>query len=133
MTRVVVVGPYPPAADPVADTVLATVRDLRAAGATVVVASPRPSAAPLTADPTTRTGAARLAPVVAGADRVVWFAPPAARPHRRLRRRLDGVELTVHPVAAPGPSGPGLAGRARRLRAGAPTWVRGVRRRRAAR
>lgn len=129
MIRVVVVGPYPPAADPVADAVLATVCDLRAAGATVVVASPRPSAAPLTADPTTRTGAARLAPVVAGADRVVWFAPPGARPHRRLARALARVEVAAHPVAAPAPRGPGFGDRVRRLRAGAPTWVRGLRRR----
>ncbi len=133
MTRVVVVGPFPPTADPAADAVVAAVRDLRASGATVLVVSPRPSAAPLTADPTTRAGAARLVPVVAGADRVVWFATPGARPHRRLGRRFDGVELIVHPVAAPAPPGPGPADRVRRLRAGAPTWVRGLRRRWAAR
>jgi hypothetical protein len=127
VTRVVVAGPYPPTADPVATEVLDEVRALRRTGATVLVVSPQPSAAPVTADPTTRAGRAHLARLVVGADRFCWYAPPGARPSGRLARALLRVpEVVVHPVAAQAPPRPGPGARLRRVRAGLPTWVRGV-------
>ena len=130
MSRVVVLGPYPPAADPAADTVLATVRALRAAGETVSVVSTDPSAAPAWGDPTRPGGARRVARALRGADRVVWFAPAAARPRGTARRALARVPtverrmIAAHPTVATS-----WTGRVRRLRAGAPTWVRALLRR----
>lgn len=129
MTRVVVLGPYPPSADPAADAVLAGVRDLRTGGTDVDVVAPLPSAAPVTADPTTWRGAWRIARLVRSADRVVWYAPADARPAFPLRRVLAaGRTLERRAVPAP-PSGrdrPGPARHLRRARAGAPTLARTV-------
>ena len=132
MTRVVVIGPYPPTADPAGDTVLALVRQLRAGGDTVEVVSPVPSAAAHHGDPATWAGATRVAGAVRGADRVVWFGAvgdgAVASP---LRRALAGVPRVEH---RPGPAGtraapPGDGGwtaRVARVRAGGPTFVRTV-------
>lgn len=127
--RIVVVGPYPPSADPVADTVLAGVRDLRTGATVVDVVSPVPSAASVTADPTTWRGARRIARVARSADRVVWYAPADARPAFPLRRFLAaGRTLERRAVLAPPPGRDrrGPVRRLRRARAGAPTLVRTV-------
>lgn len=128
MTRVVVIGPYPPTADPRGDTVLAAVRRLRAEGATVTVVSPEPSAAPVWGDPADRVGATRVARAVRGADRVVWFVSHGVTPAGPLRRALAAIPtVEVRPASAPAAPerrSPGAA--LRRARAGAPTYARTV-------
>lgn len=69
--RVVVVGPYPTMPGPEAADDLALVRRLVAEGHDVVTASPEPSAAHVHLDPGGARGAARLARLVGGADRLV--------------------------------------------------------------
>ncbi|MFA5882740.1 MAG: hypothetical protein WDA60_02715 [Acidimicrobiia bacterium] len=132
MTRVVVIGPYPPTADPAGDAVLALVRELRAGGDTVEVVSPVPSAAPHHGDPATWAGASRVARAVRGADRVVWFgAPDEGAVASPLRRALATVPRVEH---RPGPTGTreaptgdrGWTVRLARARAGGPTFVRTV-------
>ena len=83
MSRAVVVGPYPPTAEPAGAISLAEARALRAAGHDVLVISPEPSAARVTAAPSTRRGARRIARLVQGADVVVWIGPnpPAVIAH----------------------------------------------------
>ena len=134
MTRVVVIGPYPPTADPVGDVVLGVVRELRGAGAVVEVVSPEPSAAPYHGDPATWAGATRVARAVRGADRVVWFgAPGDATVAAPLRRALATVPRVEHRLVPPAPADPiaaagvprgGWTTRVARLRAGGPTFVR---------
>jgi hypothetical protein len=143
VTRVVVIGPYPPSGDPRADIALREVREQRAGGHDVIVVSPDPSAARMCARPESIWGATRIARVLAGADIVVWFgvdprqdrdrAPWRWWPHRRLSRALDGVR-DVRFMSSERGDNPraGGAGNAnafldlRRLRAGAPTYLRTV-------
>ena len=130
MTRVVVLGPYPPASDPAADVVLDAVRALRADGHTVTVVSTEPSAAPAWGDPTRASGARRVARALRGADRVIWFASDAAAaagPAAPLRRALGTAAVVERRAIAtvPVPSR-SWADRAARLRAGAPTYSRTV-------
>lgn len=141
MTRVVVIGPYPPSGDPCADVALREVREHRAGGRDVVVVSPDPSAARVCARPESIRGAMRIARVLAGADIVVWVGvdprphrdlPPwRSWPHRRLSRALEGVRDVRFVSSEPGDNPrAGSAGNAnafldlRRLRAGAPTYLR---------
>ncbi|HET9444458.1 MAG TPA: hypothetical protein VFO65_14105, partial [Acidimicrobiales bacterium] len=70
-SRVLVASPYPPMTGPEAAAGLALVRSLVAAGDDVTVVSPVPSAAHHHADPGGATGAARLARLCAGAERLV--------------------------------------------------------------
>ena len=127
MSRVVVIGPYPPTADPAGDAVLAFVREQRAAGAVVEVVSPEPSAALHHGDPATRIGATRVARAVRGADRVVWFAAPggtaAAAPLRRALATVPRVEQRRLPAPAVARRA-GWGDRTARVRAGGPTFVR---------
>jgi len=127
VSRAIVVGPYPPTADPAGAVTLAEVRALRAEGLDVLVISPEPSAARVDACPQTRHGARRIARLVRGADVVVWVGPePPAAVARALR---DVADVRVH-AASPQPRpSPGIAERLERLRAGAPTFVRSLRRR----
>ena len=125
MNRTVVIGPYPPTADPRGDVVLALVRKLRAGGSTVVVVSPDPSAAPHLGDPTTRVGAIRVARVLWGADRAVWFADAGRRVLPAARRALARVPVVEVPVSVGWPrrcASPPLE----RWRAGAPTLARSL-------
>ena len=69
--RVVVAGPYPLMPGAAADDGLALVRALLAAGHDVVTVSPEPSAAHTHLDPGGARGAARLALLARGADRLV--------------------------------------------------------------
>ena len=128
MSRAVVVGPYPPTGDPAGAVALAEVRALRAAGHDVLVISPEPSAARVTASPTTRRGARRIAQLVRAADLVVWVGP---QPTGVVDRALRAVpEVRVH-TATPVTSPPHRGGERLQLaRAGAPTFVRSVARRR---
>lgn len=109
MTRAVVVGPYPPTADPLGDATLARVRELRAEGYVVEVVSPAPSAAHHHFRTDTVRGRWRLGRVTRGADRVVVI--PAA------------TNDAGRPVSeVPGASG--ARERFERWRAGAPTLAR---------
>ena len=123
-----VVGPYPPTADPAGAVTLAQVRALRADGHDVLVISPEPSAARVNAAPHTRRGARRIAHLVRDAEIVVWVgAPPPDVVARALRavpdvRRHDAPPLVIEP--------PGVAERVELLRAGAPTLLRSLRLRR---
>jgi hypothetical protein len=131
VSRAVVVGPYPPTADPAGAITLAEVRALRAAGHDVLVISPEPSAARVDADPATPRGARRIARLVRGADIVVWVGrEPAGVVVRALR---DVPEVRTRATASTGPDPRRLADRLRLARAGAPTFVRTqwIRRRRA--
>ena len=127
MTRAVVVGPYPPTADPAGVLALAEVRALRAEGHDVLVISPEPSAARVDADPATRRGARRIARLVRGADLVVWVGPESPEGVERALR--DVGEVRTHRTAPPLASPPGVTERIKLLRAGAPTFVRSLRRR----
>jgi hypothetical protein len=104
MTRAVVVGPYPPTADPLGDITLARVRDLRAQGYSVDVVSPEPSAARHHFRADTVLGRWRLGRVTRGADLVVTVpndeTVSASTPTFGVRERVE------------------------RWRAGAPTLVR---------
>ena len=108
MTRAVVVGPYPPTADPLGDVTLTRVRELRAQGYDVVVISPAPSAARRHFRTDTVWGRWRLGRVTRGADLVVVV--PADGPAVAGSPRLD---LAHRPRA-----------RMERWRAGAPTLAR---------
>ena len=79
MSRVVVAAPYPTMPGPESAATFALVRSLVADGEDVTVVSPMPSAAHHHADPGGPRGAARLARLVAGAD--------------RLHMRLDAAAL----------------------------------------
>jgi hypothetical protein len=112
--RTLVVGPYPPSADPVAAAVLRHVRDLRASGDECEALSLTPSAAPHHADLTRTRGALTLGRLTRGRGRVVVhytseIAPgPGPDAVRRLtllawRRALDAVaqvEVIVHRLDA---------------------------------
>ncbi len=127
MSRAVVVGPYPPTADPAGAITLAEVRALRAEGHDVLVISPEPSAARVDADPTTRRGARRIERLVRGADLVVWVGPaPSGTVERALR---DVGEVRTHSRDPRPMSSPGVTERIELLRGGAPTFVRSLRRR----
>ena len=105
MTRAVVVGPYPPTADPLGDVTLARVRELRAQGYSVDVVSPAPSAARHHFRTDTVSGKWRLRSVTRGADLVVMVPS-------------DGRTVAAStPIA-------GVRERVERWRAGAPTLVR---------
>jgi hypothetical protein len=137
--RAVLVGPYPPSADPGADAVLAEVRAWRAQGYSVEVISPHPSAAHHHARPDTLAGAIRIARIVRAADLVVMAALMPGRRRALVARRiieralcrsprvewcpvrLDGNRITEEPAGARGDR---LGGLPARLRAGAPTFVR---------
>jgi hypothetical protein len=128
MTRVVVVGPYPPTADPAGAVTLTEVRAVRAAGHDVLVLSPEPSAARAHAPPTTRRGARRIASLVRGADVVVWVgAEPPAVVARVLR---DVADVRMHATATQSAPSRGVVRlaieRMKVIRAGAPTWVRSL-------
>jgi hypothetical protein len=69
--RVLVAAPYPTMPGPEAAATFELVRKLVDDGADVVVASPRPSAAHAVADPGGPRGAARLASLAGGCDRVI--------------------------------------------------------------
>ena len=132
MSRAVVVGPYPPTADSAGAITLAEVRGLRAAGHDVLVISPEPSAARVDASPQTRRGARRIARLVRGADVVVWVG---AEPPMVVARVLhDVADVRTHATATQSALSPGLARlaieRMQVIRAGAPTWVRSLSRRR---
>ena len=126
MSRVVVVGPYPPTADPAGAITLAEVRALRADGHDVLVISPDPSAARVDASPRTRRGARRITHLVKGADLVLWVGtepPPAIE---RVLRAVPEVRVHAAPTSTESPS---VAERLELLRAGAPTFVRSLLRR----
>ena len=101
--RVLVAAPYPTMAGPEAAATFELVRSLVDDGADVVVASPRPSAAHVVADPGGPRGAARLASLAAGRDLVIV--------------RLDAAGIGADadpPLALPGRLG--LAAALRRAR-----------------
>lgn len=125
MTRTVIVGPYPPTADPRGDVVLALVRMLRAGGSTVEVVSTDPSAAPHHGDPTTRAGAIRVAQVLRGADRALWFADAGRRAAPAARRALARVPVVEVQVSVGWPRG-ATSPHLERWRAGAPTLARSL-------
>lgn len=139
MTRVVVIGPFPPTADPLGDVVLARVRLLRAEGLSVDVVSSEPSAAPSHGRPDSLVGAARIARVVRRADRVLWFPDRGVggRPAWPLRRALAATPRVERmapepsrgggPPAGREPSGARAASSLVRWRAGAPTALRSLR------
>ena len=106
MKRALVVGPYPPTADPLGDVTLARVRELRAQGYDVEVVSPAPSAARRHFRTDTMWGTWRLGRVARGADVVVMVEPTDGRA-----------------VSAPGRTR-GVRERVERWRAGAPTLAR---------
>jgi hypothetical protein len=130
--RAVVVGPYPPTADPAGAITLAEVRALRADGYDVLVISRERSAARVDASPRTRRGARRIARLVQGADLVLWVGaePPPAVIERVLRDVGELRMRTTTTAPSAGPS-PGVGDRLELLRAGAPTLLRSVGRRRA--
>jgi hypothetical protein len=128
MTRAVVVGPYPPAADPATAITLAEVRALRADGHDVLVISPASSAAPVAADPRTRRGARHIRRLLRGADLVVWVGPePAGAASRALH---DAADVRVRRTAPPPARSRGVLrpalDAAELLRAGTPTFVRSL-------
>ena len=132
MSRAVVVGPYPPTADAAAAVTLGEVRALRSAGHDVLVISPEPSAARVDACPYTRRGARRVARLLRGADIVVWVGD---EPPEVVARALRAVgEVRSHPTAPASTPAPSLGAVVRErtglVRAGAPTFVRSLRRRR---
>jgi len=138
VTRAVVIGPFPPTADPRGDAVLADVRARRGAGVEVDVVSPYPSAAKYHARPDSVTGAIRIARATRGADVVVVY-PFHARhgvaatlaPHvlGRALARAGRVEHVAGVDAGPvPPRRPTVAMAVRRLGAGLPTFVRTRRR-----
>ena len=131
MSRAVVVGPYPPSADPSSAITLAEVRALRDAGHDVVVVSPEPSAARIAASPSTRRGERRIARLVRGAAIVVWVGtdPPGAV----ARAMRDGPDVRAITSPDAEARSRGIAEltveRVKLARAGAPTFVRSLRRR----
>jgi hypothetical protein len=124
MSRAVVVGPYPPTADPAGAITLAEVRALRAAAHDVVVVSREPSAARVAASPTTRRGARRIARLVRGADIVVWVG---AEPPAVVERAWHAVgEVRVHTTVSTTSTPHGSVESMRLVRAGAPTFARSI-------
>lgn len=105
MKRAVVVGPYPPTADPLGDVTLARVRELRTEGYDVEVVSPAPSAARHHFRRDTVWGRWRLGRVTRGADVVVVIPTDG----RQVSAPLRMARVREH---------------AERWRAGAPTLVR---------
>jgi len=128
VSRAVVIGPYPPTGDPTGAIALAEVRALRADGHDVLVISPEPSAARVDASPQTRRGARRIARLLRGADIVVWVgaAPPGVI-ERALRDVPDVRTRAATPTST---RPPGFGDRLQLVRAGTPTLVRGLLRRR---
>lgn len=111
--RILVVSPYPPRRDGIGAYAVQQVRALRAAGHHVEVLSPEPSAAHHHADLRGPKGAAALARIGAGFDRVIihfhpnvlYRLPPTGgvRASTGLAygatfRRLAHVELRVHEI-----------------------------------
>jgi hypothetical protein len=131
MTRAVVVGPYPPSPDPAAAATLAEVRALRGEGHDVLVISPEPSAARIDASPTTRRGARRIARSIARADVVVWVGEEPPRVVAHALRDIPDVRIRFMPRPTEPTAGIAeqVLTRAALLRAGAPTFVRSLRRR----
>jgi len=125
VSRAVVVGPYPPTADPAGATTLAEVRALRAVGHDVLVISPEPSAARVTASPSTWRGARRIVRLVRDADVVIWVG--GAPPEVIARALRDVPDVRTHAAAPRAPSEPGFADRVELVRAGGPTFVRSFR------
>jgi len=125
VSRAVVVGPYPPTADPAGAVTLAEVRALRAEGHDVLVISPEPSAARVDASPQTRRGARRIAHLLRGADVAVWVGP--APPEAIERALRDVPDVRRHAASPPIAEPPSVADRLERLRAGTPTFARSLR------
>jgi hypothetical protein len=98
--RVLVVGPYPTMPGAEAAATFELVRSLVDDGAEVTVASPQPSAAHVVADPGGPRGAARVAALARGRDRVI------------VRLDAAGVAADADPVSA----WPGRVGLAAALR-----------------
>ncbi|MGI8936802.1 MAG: glycosyltransferase family 4 protein [Iamia sp.] len=111
--RILVVSPYPPVRDGIGAYALQQVRSLRRAGHHVEVLSPFPSAAHHHADLRGPSGAATLARIGSGFDRVVlhlhpdmiYRLPPTAGArlgtglaYGAAFRRLAHVELRVHEI-----------------------------------
>jgi glycosyltransferase involved in cell wall biosynthesis len=121
--RILMVTPYPPLRDGLAQYAVQEVKRLRAAGNDVEVLSPEPSAAHYHLDLLSRRGPLALAKRVAGYDRViiqyhpsVFFRPPVT-PAQRARvaaglllafRRAGNVELRVHEFDVEGVTGGSL-------------------------
>jgi hypothetical protein len=125
VSRAVVVGAFPPTADPAGAITLAEVRGLRAEGHDVLVISPEPSAARVDASPYTRRGARRVASLVRGADLVVWVgAEPPGIIERALR---DVPDVRTHATTSLSTPAHTFADRLKLLRAGAPTFLRSLR------
>ena len=127
MSRAVVVGPFPPTADPAGAITLAEVRRLRADGHDVLVISPEPSAARVDASPDSRHGVRRIARLLRGVDLVVWVGaepPPAVE---RVLREVPEVRRHAAPPMSTDSSS--VADRMELLRAGIPTFVRSLTRR----
>lgn len=148
MTRVVVIGPYPPTADPRADVTLAQVRTWRATGAQVHVVSPSRSAAHHNLRLDTAWGALRLGGIVRDADRVVVVGdvtePAGTVAARIVRWNLARARVVDLVTVASEPTGPadhhqicaiaglGVGQIVALARAGGPTLARTILRRVAA-
>jgi hypothetical protein len=92
------------------------------------VISPEPSAARLSAAPSTRRGARRIARVIEGADVVIWVGADPPPVVARALGEVADVRVVTAPVAAS--SSPDLAEQIELVRAGGPTFLRTRRRRR---
>ncbi|MEA3076259.1 MAG: hypothetical protein QOF60_1167, partial [Actinomycetota bacterium] len=86
--RVLVAGPYPTMRGAASEATFELVRSLVDEGCEVTVASPRPSAAHVVADPGGPRGAAKLASLAAGQDRLV------------VRLDASGVRADADPLFA---------------------------------
>ena len=125
MTRVLVIGPYPPSSDPLAVVTLDHVRALAAEGDDVEVLSPAPSAARWHGSLATASGLVALARAARGRDRVVVhlrsdsFAVPSRRSAQTAVREMlrfalrdvTRIEIVPHGAgAATSPAAELLAG-----------------------
>ena len=104
MSRVLVVGPYPPSTDPAAERTVAVVRELTAAGDEVEVLSPQPGGAHHSADLQGVLGALGVARWAGRFDRLVLCLEPSlfnrawvSRPRRVLDRLALGAALRRWP------------------------------------